>query len=158
MEIQYLKKLQNNPYENPSDLQNSFIIKGITLNEIQQLELLYNSGNPFPIVLKELLFLAGSYCYVCDYGINETQQKLQEWVREDMTDNTRIISRPFYAFDVYGGDQFLFIYLDEGDNPTIYEANPWTDGENWIKHLDNLTIKSLVDDGIERVKRGENPF
>ena len=158
MEIQYLKKLQNNPYENPSDLQNSFIIKGITLNEIQQLELLYNSGNPFPIVLKELLFLAGSNCYVCDYGINETQQKLQEWVRDDMSDNTRIISRPFYAFDVYGGDQFLFIYLDEGDNPTIYEANPWTDGENWIKHLDNLTIKSLVDDGIERVKRGENPF
>lgn len=53
---------------------------------------------------------------------------------------------------------YLFIYLDEGDNPTIYEANPWTDGENWIKHLDNLTIKGLVDDGIERVKRGENPF
>ncbi|MBP4136950.1 SMI1/KNR4 family protein [Flavobacterium geliluteum] len=158
MKIEYLAKLQDNPYENPSDLKNSFIIEGITLNEIQDLEKLYNNGNPFPKVLKELLFLAGNYCYVCDYGIDETQQELQEWVREDMADNGRTISRPFYAFDVYGGDQFLFIYLDEGENPTVYEAHPWITGSNWIKHLDNLTIKSLVDSGIERVKRGENPF
>lgn len=158
MEIQYLTKLKDNPYENPSDLKNSLIIEGISLNEIQQLEQLYNNGNQFPKILKELLFLAGNYCYVCDYGINENQQELQEWVREDMIENGRTISRPFYAFDVYGGSQFLFIYLDEGDNPEIYEAHPYSDNNDWIRHLNNLTIKSLVDSCIERVKRGENPF
>lgn len=158
MNIQYLKKLQTNPSLEINNSGYFSSIKGISETEIKSLEQLYNNENPFPKVLKELLLLAGTNCFVCDYGINKTQQELQEWVREDMLENERTISRPFFAFDVYGGSQFLFIYLDEGDNPEIYEAHPYSNDDNWIRHLNNLTIKNLVDNGIERIKRGENPF
>ncbi|KIO54546.1 SMI1/KNR4 family protein [Flavobacterium hibernum] len=158
MEINFLKYLRDNPSAYPYDKDYKATIQPISIEEIEHLEQLYNSGNPFPKVLKELLFLAGNDCYVCDYGINETQQELQEWVREDMLENKRTISRPFYAFDVYGGSQFLFIYLDDGYNPAIYEAHPYSNNDSWISRLSNLTIKNLVDNGIERIKRGENPF
>lgn len=158
MNIQYLKKIQTNPSLEINNSSYFSSIKRISETEIASLEQFYNNGNIFPKVLKELLFLAGSDCFVCDYGINKTQQDLQEWVREDMLENERTISRPFYAFDVYGGSQFLFIYLDEGDNPEIYEAHPYSNENDWIKRLNNLTIKSLVDNGIERVKEEKTLF
>lgn len=156
MEIQFLNKLKDNPI-NYGVLIN-LEIEGINLNEIELLEQNWNNGNPFPKALKELLFLAGNYCYVCDYGANENQQELQESVRQDLLDNERTISRPFYAIDVYSTYSFLFIYLDEGDNPTIYQASPYSEKYNWITLLSNVTIKSLVDNKVERAKRGENPF
>ena len=156
MEIQYLNKLKDNPISYGVLI--NLEIEGINLDEIQLLEQNWNNGNPFPKALKELLFLAGNYCYVCDYGVNENQQELQGSVRQDLLENERIISRPFYAIDVYSTSHFLFIYLDEGDNPTIYVAGPYSEEYNWITHLSNVTIKSLVDDKVERAKRGENPF
>ncbi|MCV2487663.1 hypothetical protein OD917_22195 [Flavobacterium sp. SH_e] len=156
MKIEYLKKLKENPI-NFGELLN-LEIEGITLNEIANLEQLYNTGKSFPKVLKELLFLAGQYCYVCDYGVNEDQKELQESTRQDLLDNERIISRPFYVIDVYSTERFLFIYLDEGENPKIYTAHPSGETQDWITPLSNLTIKSLVDSRIERAKRGENPF
>ena len=52
MTIQYLQKLRDN---NKMD---GFTDEGLSLSEIAQLEQLCNNGNPFPQVLKELLFLA----------------------------------------------------------------------------------------------------
>lgn len=132
--------------------------EGISLEEINSLEQNWNNGNQFPSALRELLFLAGNYYNVFDYGIFDSQQDFQDFAKQDFTESNKTISRPFFVLDYNTGYNFLFIYLDEGDNPTIYEANTWVEGDNWIKHLENLTIKSLVDDGIERVKRGENPF
>ncbi|MDY0990342.1 hypothetical protein SOM12_23140 [Flavobacterium sp. CFBP9031] len=156
MKIEYLKKLKENPIDFGELI--NFEIEGITLNEIEHLEQLYNTGKSFPKVLKELLFLAGKYCYVCDYGPNENQTELQESIREDLLDNERTISRPFYVIDVYSSERFMFIYLDEGNNPTIYTAHPSSETQNWITQLSNLTIKSLIDNRVERAKRGENPF
>lgn len=158
MTIKYLQLLRDNqiPYHDDADFK--FKIKGISESEIQQLELTWNNGVSFPKVLKELLFLAGNFCYVCDYGPNDSQQEMQEWVREHMKDNSRSLNRSFYAFDVYGGDTFLFIYLDEGDNPTIFEAKPYSDDNNWIRVLKSQTIKSIVNIGINRVKKGQNPY
>lgn len=156
MEIQYLNNLKNNPIN--YGVLMDFEIDGINLEEIQILEQKWNNGNPFPKALKELLFLAGNYCYVCDYGVNENQQELQESVRKDLLENGKTIIRPFYAIDVYTFYNFLFIYLDEGDNPSIYHASPGIEN-NWIKSLfNNLTIKDLIDNRIERAKKGENPF
>lgn len=109
MNIQYLTKLKDNPIEYSEDTNNSFPIQGISEIEIIQLEQSYNNGNPFPKVLKELLFLAGKYCYVCDYGVNDSQQELQDWVREHIQERNKIINRPFFVFDVYSGFPFLFI-------------------------------------------------
>ncbi len=102
-------------------------------------------------------FLAGEYCYVFNYGVYDTQQELQEFMREDMADNGKSITRPFYVMDTWNADQFSFIYLDEGDNPYIYDANSYKNGSNWF-YKTNYTIKSLAESRIESVKRGENPY
>jgi len=159
MTIKYLQQLKDNPIvysKNNTELQ--FKIEGIPESEIQQLELVWNNGNVFPKVLKELLFLAGNFFYVCDYGPNDNQQEMQEWVREHMRDNNRSINRPFFAFDIYGGGTFLFIYLDEGDNPKVFEASPYSDYNDWIRPLEPQTIQSIVNIGINRVKMGQNPY
>lgn len=158
MDIRYLNQLKDNPVRYPNDTEHRFPIKGIPETEIAQLEQLYNNSNPFPVVLKELLFLAGNFCYVLDYGIYDTQQDLQDGIREFMIINNRSISRPFYVFDVYGGYNFLFIYLDEGEeNPSMYEAMPWNGKSEWIEKRDH-TIQSVVNNGIQNIKEGLNPF
>ena len=157
MNIQYLTKLKDNPIEYSEDTDFRFPIKGISEAEITQLEQTWNNGNPFPKVLKELLYLAGEDCYVFDYGIPENQNEMQEWVREQMTEMNKTITRPFYAIDLYGGDQFLFIYLDEGDNPDIYQASAYESNSIWFRNI-NHTIKSLSERRIDRVKEGYNPF
>ncbi|MDR6761150.1 hypothetical protein J2Y38_001348 [Flavobacterium sp. 2755] len=81
MNIKYLQHLKDNPVAYPNDTELQFKIKGIPESEIQQLELTWNNGNLFPQALKELLFLAGDFCYVCDYGPNDSQQEIQEWIK-----------------------------------------------------------------------------
>lgn len=109
MTIKYLQLLKDNPvnYSNGTELK--FEIKGISESEIKDLELTWNNSLPFPKILKELLYLAGNFCYVCSYGPNDSQQEMQEWIREHMEDTNRFINRPFYAFDAWGGLNFLFI-------------------------------------------------
>lgn len=153
MDITHLRQLKDNPIKVGSSI--SFINKGISVTEIQQLEETWNNGNPFPKVLREFLFLAGNFCYVCDYGPTESQQDLQEWKRETMEDYNRVINRPFYVYSIYN-DNFYFIFLDEGDNPIIYEANPSLSGLNWYKKL-NHTIQSTIIVSLNRVKQGQNP-
>ncbi|RZK50974.1 MAG: hypothetical protein EOO87_18800 [Pedobacter sp.] len=156
MEIKYLKELEKNP------ARDGFINKPMSLSEIEQLELTYNNGNPFPMALKELLSLAGHDCIVLDYGLNETQSELQEFVRENMAEENRVISRPFYAVDVYNAfDQFLFIYLDDGDNPPLYEAyygdNTFGGQVGWIRKMQPNFV-NLINLRIQSVKEGLNPF
>lgn len=151
MEIQYLTYLRDNPI-------GYWPIKPISLQEIEQLETLYNNGNSFPKVLKELLFLAGKSCYVLDYGGFEDQQQMQDFVRSEMADENKSITRPFFVVDVYNlGDQSIFVYLDEGDNPPTYELHYYADNDNWI-HQVTPTLSGLINHGIDRMKQGRNPF
>ncbi|MFD2581068.1 hypothetical protein ACFSR6_01105 [Pedobacter vanadiisoli] len=162
MEIQYLGYLRDNPDANPNESEYKFTIEPIALEEIAALEQLYNNGNAFPKVLKELLFLAGAFCYVLDYGTFDTKQELQEDVRRIMSIQGRIISRPFYAVDVYNqGDQFLFIYLDEGEDPLVYEGLYSGGGVNfpdWIHSVSVKSLSELINHRIDRQKEGRNPF
>ncbi len=155
MNIEYLKTLRDNPADFGVTM--NYTNRGIPLTEIEQLEQTWNNGNPFPKALRELLFLAGDFCYVFSYGISDTQQALQERWREQMLDAGKTIIRPFYVVDTWGPDQFYFVYLDEGDNPYIYEALSYEDSSIWLERLDD-TIKSMSEDRIARVKRGENPY
>ena len=65
----------------------------------------------------------------------------------------RTISRPFYAIDNYYTEQFFFIYLDEGDNPkvyeTIYEAGG-LDFLDWIYRLNPKSLSELINQRIDR--------
>lgn len=164
MDIKYLTLLRDNPIGNPSEPNFLRAIKPISLQEIAQLEQLYNNGNAFPKALKELLFLAGKSCYVLDYGMGETQEDIQNFVRSRMTNKNRILPKPFFAVDLYNNfEQFIFIFLDEGDNPPTYEGLYYYDSETdsdypeWYHPL-GVTLSELIDDGVNRVKQGRNPF
>jgi hypothetical protein len=155
MQIEYLQDLANNPVSYTGKR-----IRPISEAEITALEHLYNNGKPFPNALKELLYLAGDYCYVLDYGIDESQQETQEFVKEtmDLFGGGKQISRPFYAIDVYNGnDQFLFVYLDEGEDPPVYEAIYYKPEPTWI-HLINSKLSLFLSSRIRREQEGQNPF
>ena len=160
MEIQYLKLLKENPEAYPNDTDYKGAIKPIPMEEIIHLEQLYNNGNAFPVALRELLFIAGESCYVLDYGSEDSQEELQEYVREKLIENDRTITRPFFVIDVYNsGDQFLLVYLDEGDNPAVYEARYYdhSDWPYWIS-LVSESLSTYINVLINRVKQGRNPF
>jgi len=158
MEIKYLTQLKNNPSGNPTSLTYKKTIVPIPLEEITQLEVLFNNNNAFPVALKELLFLAGNYCYVLDMGTFNTQQDMQEYMRQRLNIDGKVITRPFYIIDVYNATyQFLFVYLDEGDNPAVYEANYYKETPDWIHPVKN-SLSGYIDALIQRVKDGDNPF
>jgi len=155
MEIVYLKELQDNPNRRGDPKFNN---EPILESEILHLEELYNAGNTFPKALRELLYLAGNYCYVLDYGISESQEELQEFVRGELNYYNKEISRPFFAIDVYNAsDQFLLIYLDEGDNPAVYVASYYEDSSGWTRLL-SYNLSKFIDNKIARVKEGRNAF
>lgn len=159
MKIQYLIELQNNPTKF-GKLINSSIVP-ISEEEIKQLETKYNNGKQFPKALRELLFLAGNDCYVLDYGLDDSQQELQEFVRGRMREKNRVITRPFYVIDVYNAlDQFQFVYLDEKDDPAVHEGHYWDSKEdrpNWITLVDT-SLSKYIEDLIERVKKQTKSF
>jgi len=121
MKIEYLIDVANYTYETHTGE-----IKGnepLSFTEIQDLENDYNDGAEFPKVLRELLFLAGQSFHLLDHGLCENHQELQQCVRRELEEEGLKIDRPFFAIDIYiGGEQFFFVYLDEGDNPPVYEA------------------------------------
>ncbi|WP_304062436.1 SMI1/KNR4 family protein [Pedobacter glucosidilyticus] len=121
MEIEYLNDVKNYPSKYSTGY--TATNKPITLIEILELEKKYNNGNYFPKSLRELLFLAGNYCNVLDYGICKSQNELQELVKENLEEENINLDKPFYIIDVYiAGTQFFFVYLDINDNPPVYEG------------------------------------
>jgi len=156
MNIEILTNLRDNPERYSNKLEN----EGLPIEEIQALEQTWNKGNPFPQALRELLFLAGKYCYVLDYNIHETQQEMQDELRDAMQDSGHSFSRPFYIIDNYGGDQFLFTYLDETlDDPLVYEyASDAIERERPIDRSLKLTLSQLINNSIKVAKEGRNPF
>lgn len=163
MDIKFLEQLKNYPSKYPNDTDYQGTIEPISLQEIETLEQLYNNGNTFPKALRELLFLAGNYCYVLDYGWNETEEEIQNELqisaRKWLLKYNKNISRPFFVIDVYNGpEQFLYVYLDEGNNPFVYQA--FLPEQNNIKHFSSLnkSLSEYINSLIDRVKQGYNPF
>ncbi len=126
MEIKYLKILENNPTIESRNSDFVYMLKPMIMSEILNLESIYNQGKPFPTALRELLFLAGSKCYALDYGVEDTQQEMQEETRDALTAFNKNIDRPYFAIEVHNGSEsFLFVYIDEAiKDPEIYLAYP----------------------------------
>jgi len=58
-------------------------------------------------------------------------------------------------------DQFLFIYLDEGEDPLVYEGLYSGGGVNfpdWIHSVSVKSLSELINHRIDRQKEGRNPF
>jgi hypothetical protein len=162
MDIKYLTQLNDNPTVTSPN--SSFVkrLQPLSIDQINTLEITYNSGNPFPAVLTELLYIAGGGSYLLETGVNETQDDLQHWVRDIILgDNDQQISRPFFAIDMYGGHKFLFVYLDEQkDDPEVYQASPYRetgDESTWIIDLE-ITLSNLINQRLLFVLSGYNPY
>lgn len=154
MEINYLGILKDNPTRwGTVEMTNEPLSELIILS----LEHIYNGGEPFPVVLRELLFLAGNYCYVLDYGYNDSQEEMQEWIRDMLLEESMQINDPFFVIDVYGGSQFLFVYLNQGNDPIVQSAYHFSNDSNWIKSLP-YKLSEYIDILILRTKQGRNPF
>ena len=153
--LKYLQQYTKKP-NSKAGLQNV----GISIQDITLLESQYNNGSKFPKDLKELLFLAGKFCYILDYNIFETQQELQNTVRDWLSENNLSISRPFFAIDAYSyGESFLFIYLDEGDDPIVRQAYLFPRKDmTFITNLLGQSLSAYISGQIDDVKQGINPF
>jgi len=156
MEIQYLKLLSDTPTFKEASGYVKYL-ESIDEIEIGNLENTYNYGKPFPKALKELLFLAGKYFYVLDYN-SYSQDEMQLKQREFLAKRGKSITKPFFVIDVYNvGSQFLFVYLDEGQDPTVYAAILYRNTSDWLYSL-NQTLSQFIDQGLIALFRGENPF
>jgi hypothetical protein len=162
MEVKYLTILKDHPeIGGPTGLVKKLV--GLTEAEIADLENHYNNGNPFPQALNELLFLAGKYCYVLDYGRKQTQTILQDFGRRQLIRRNRNIphNRPFFVIDIYNpNEQFLFVYLDEAQDPTVYELilyNLSPSEGHWL-HSVGGTLSQYIESCTKDLLRGYNPF
>ncbi|MGH1385823.1 hypothetical protein [Kordia sp.] len=152
MIIEYLQTLRDNPQID------GLIDEGIQETEILQLEQLYNSGNPFPKVLKELLYLAGNFCNFLDFSIYDSQQEMQDEERSELTSLYSVtISRPHYFIDLSSHGRPVFMYLDEGDNPPLYQILNNPTQANYTENGKG-SLKSLIEARIGLHLEGYNPF
>lgn len=120
MEIEYLKDVKEYQSRYPTSKEWTATNEQLPLEEIIRLEKEYNNSKPFPKALRELLFLAGEYCNILE---SESNAETQLYVQELLEKNKQKISRPFYVIEMnYSSVAFWFIYLDEGDDPPVYQG------------------------------------
>lgn len=113
MEIEYLTKMKNTPKIKHT------ANRGVSEEKIKQAE--SKMGIKFPKAFKEFLYLGGDYEEVIsDWNRGfDNLEGIQEEAEESFN-NVGLGLRNFFAFAEYGGDQFLFFFLNEGDNPPVY--------------------------------------
>ncbi|TDQ77459.1 hypothetical protein [Sphingobacterium yanglingense] len=162
MNIKYLKSLQDYPSHWPNATDGIFDhIEPLSIGEIEGLELTFNNGLPFPLALRELLYLAGKSCYTLDYGYQGSIQKMQQDVRKFMQKWDRELTRPFLVIDVYNIlDQFLFVFLDEGEDPVVYQAEYDPDDlpeGQWYEAM-QPSLSTFINKVVARVKAGGSAF
>lgn len=153
MEIKILKELEiNNRF-------GRFTNQGISMERIEALEQLYNNGNPFPRVLREMLYLGGDDCIVLDYAGEDTAEEFQIRVREELTRYGMTISRPFFCVDStasFAASAFTFMYTDDSnENPPLWNA--YMD-EKSVEEFPESSLSLLIHDRLERIRRGSGPF
>jgi hypothetical protein len=151
MQINYLKKLQ----ENPKGSQNENPMRGLTLQEIQQLEVLWNNGNPFPVVLKEYLFLGGEYCWVFEMDSPHELRRSALYQMSIAEPPFTMPSRPYIIIGVNatsGSQQFMFIFLDEtAPDPMLYDLFLFEEGQMEANDLQRIMpINSTLSGHINR--------
>jgi hypothetical protein len=160
MDIKYLTLLSN--YATIQRPNSDYVrkLEPISMGEIISLESNYNQGHQFPASLRELLFLAGNYCHVLEYGMNKSQQEMQEDSRERLIDAGLNIGRPFFVIDVYNmSDQFLFVYLDENVNdPEVQSAYMEQLADVSFTRSLKSTLSQFIDLRFKRLLSGENPY
>lgn len=149
MEIRYLKSIEQNKKLK------SWSNQGLSLEKISELEQKYNEGKPFPLAIREFLYLAGENNTI-GFDTHASIERLQDRSKEALEHCKQKIERPFFAFDQLDDcSQFTFVYLDEDQNdPEVYFGQPYyvEYGHPLIKGYSEFTFSSLVNDHIYRIK------
>jgi hypothetical protein len=128
----------------------------IALEEITSLELKFNGGIPFPESLRELLYLAGGFCQPLEYGLADSQQELQDEVRNWLVEAEETINRPFYVIETYNTDGFVLVYLDEEkSDPTVFSIM-LGNHTGFVVQGRSLgkTLSEYINLKVDRTKRG----
>ncbi len=154
MELKYMNGLAGlKSYHN-------YVPKGLTLNQIEQLEITYNNGNHFPLALREYLFVAGGDSPVVEINASNLDE-LQQRVRGYLVEYSQQINRPFFAFENWNGcEYFLFVYGDDtAEDPIIWTAylEPDDRTPNFLSTY-GTTLTEYVNEKVSWVKRGLSPF
>jgi hypothetical protein len=109
VEIEYLQLLKGTPKSHSE----KFVNRGLSIEEIERLEILYNNGNPFPKSYREFLFLAGEFSWFFAGG--DELEKLMRQCYSDLKYSQIVVNRPFVVYDTNSGEGYNIIYLDEGE-------------------------------------------
>ncbi|PIF45059.1 hypothetical protein CLU96_2059 [Chryseobacterium sp. 52] len=134
------------------------INKGVPEKEIELLEQAYNNSKPFPKVLKELIFLAGNYCFAVDYSIYDSPFEMQDQERLELLElHKLIIPRPFFFICLASYGLPLFIFLDEGDNPSLNQLEENPIPEKYFRRV-NGTLPELIKLRISNHLKGFSMF
>ncbi len=160
MDITILRKYDLNKNNlNLHRLQNP---EGMSMTEIQDLETALNHGNPFPKAFREYLYIGGKYNALgFNTGLGDFKG-MDTYYKKKVKARGLKIDRPYLIIDSFEGYIFMFIYLDEGDNPTVWfcsidEDYDSEDGKS-IWKLPDPNFSALVDDLVNKALKGLTPW
>lgn len=157
MEIKFLKSYRDNP------ILKTRKAKGLTIERIKELEKKLNNGKSFPKTFSEFLFIGGDYSalgfdYEGYYENGEQYIALKDHYEDIMPKYKVSLNRPYAILDSYDGLTFMFIFLDEGDDPRVYNfgVHPDYRGENGevIYPIPEKTFSELINRLVDYALRG----
>ena len=148
MTIKYLQELESLNYQ---AIGRNSVNDPMSITEIVSLEQQYNNSQPFPVVLRELLNIAGNGCPLLDLE----PENLQTWIRTEVIETGNTITRPYFGFDFKDGS-FCLVFTDENTHdPKVYvvELYPSFTGTEFLAESETTLLK-LLKFRIDRIKRG----
>lgn len=138
--------------------------RGQTMAEIEVLEQELNNGEQFPKAFREYLYIGGKYDAIGFEGpVEGVFDKMTKGYKTLFNKNRSIkIQRPIVIFDVFEDEGFMFIYLDEGDDPqpwnsSLLEDYDSEDGE-MIWKVPHPTFSDMVNTLVGRALDGQVPW
>jgi hypothetical protein len=153
MTIEYLKS-----YEEKKDQLDNAPVRSCTIEEIQEIRDLLNEGNPMPKAFEEFLFIGGKYTALpLDIDFRSIKG-CSVYLKKEMAKRGVKIDRPIAVFHCLDLSFFVFIYLDEGDNPLPWNCSTSEDydsdeGEKiWKSPF--KTFKEDIDEMVELAVKG----
>ncbi|MCB9262212.1 MAG: hypothetical protein H6607_07540 [Flavobacteriales bacterium] len=151
MNIKYLNIIKDYPTFTYKLAGIQVTCQGLSEAEIRRLEIKYNNGNAFPLVVKEFLYLAGKENYFFD--ANGGAEHFHDGVLSEMSRMGLTFNRPILITSNYGvGNGFEFVYLDEADDPIVKVTTGHTKNFQWA----NSNIVDLPwDDEYTNVRLSE---
>jgi len=157
MDITLLKSYDLN--KNNLSKSGRFNARGMSMNEIQDLETALNGGNPFPKTFREYLYIGGKFNGI---GYNDGLGdfvRLNKFYQERMKAKGLQIDRPIMFIHNFEGEIGIFFYLDEAtDDPVLWNCSVNEDYDSddgkAIWKVPHPNFSTIVNDAVKAVLGG----